>query len=349
MNFHSFSSVISRVIFHFNRFCNRFVFLIYSYSDFLNNKDVKRGLYVITPKGYALMGGDQPSHFVSSILKQFPRFYGYKFITGGSNFEAQTIHPLFSASYDFVSNKIVRKYKLNFDINKYIERRKTMSKYISAPFFSLNCNNSLEEEIVEDCIGYKSVKPLDLKYALKNTLEELRLLSCATMAERGTPKNVKKFILNIIYELNSLLASQELNIDLIMSLCVTNKKVLSKGKDLGAQNIIFKKNKVYFIDWEPHEIEFRPYWLDSTNLVIKTDLNGYWKGLYSKELKYLLGDDYAELPSGEDVESSLLLSTCIWNASEIHFLELSEFNFDKRNKYIIKGILEEYLRYRRYS
>ena len=174
MNFHSFSSVISRVIFHFNRFYNRFVFLIYSYSDFLNNKDVKRGLYVITPKGYALMGGDQPSHFVSSILKQFPRFYGYKFITGGSNFEAQTIHPLFSASYDFVSNKIVRKYKLNFDINKYIERRKTMSKYISAPFFSLNCNNSLEEEIVEDCIGYKSVKPLDLKYALKNTLEELR-------------------------------------------------------------------------------------------------------------------------------------------------------------------------------
>jgi hypothetical protein len=323
--------------------------LVCSYLDFLNNKEIKSGLYVITPKGYALMSGDRPSHFTSSILKQFPKFYGYKIITEGSKFEAQTIHPLFTASYNFTLNKIVRNFNFNFNSDKYIERREVMSKYISAPSFSLSRSGILEEDIIEGCIGYREMQSTGLRYALSGALKELRVLSRATMVEKETSKIVKRFILEIIHELDSLLVGQGLNIDLVVSLCVASNKALSKGKDLGAQNVIFKKNHVYFIDWEPHEIEFRPYWLDSTNLVIKTDLNGYWKGEYSKELRVLLDNDCEKSLSKMDIESSLLLSACIWNISEIHFLENSEFNFDKKNKHILRSILDDFLRYKRYS
>ena len=247
--------------------------IIFRLIFLLTNKTQPRGFYLVSSRAFYHIKSSPSPHYYQSVFHGYPRIIFYKFWgpRPSSNEPAVSFHPDFTAYLYFKDCKIEKTFNLPLITPQYIKNRNKLTCIYRQPLFASSDEYHLSEEIL--CgLSYTQVH----KALIINSFESHLAMLNVHISSISTYIDLPKSYISSITSCYEFLATNysadlaNINIQLFYDLCCTTYYSLSKGKDIGAYNLLFTDSSLKFIDWEPKELMYRPFWQDYLNLLLKT-------------------------------------------------------------------------------
>jgi hypothetical protein len=286
-----------------------------------------RSWYIINRKFIVKDGLEIHEHFLSNIMNIKPaikvfNFWGSK---GKKTNFALGLHPDMEIKIFPNSEIVCRKFKQPVINTCYGERRALMQAYLPGPPFKLKSPFEFEEKLLPGKkFEYSALHKTKFHFLLQ------RLCDLSLDLNSRNSKASGSACLQSLVKAYAEMLQIRIPIDqgFLTTLLTTQFWVPSKGSDLAGQNLILLGDELVAIDWEPKELKYRPYWSDIVNLIIRTDLDGLFRGSYTKKISYLIKGVTGYSP---DLNEAILFNTLVaassfWNLPILHFLDFENLS-----------------------
>ncbi|MCG5533628.1 aminoglycoside phosphotransferase family protein [Halorhodospira sp. 9621] len=183
---------------------------------------------------------------------------------------------------------------------EYRRTRLAIGRYLPTPTFELCADGHgiTEQYIAGDSLRITQDTQKG-QYAVESLLEDLRA-ACGSL-QRPAPQDARK-------DFEQYLEESALVHHPAIARCQHDRLVdflaapqVPAHNDLAPGNILLTSSGPVVIDLAASELGYMPFWRDATNLLLRWDSPGFWKGRYDNHLQSLF--DLADQPQPDPAES----------------------------------------------